>query len=170
MVKKNHKTLIPLVSFSSSWERWEPDNNTGKKIFKFNNCTRISLSRKLPDSCYGVRIKEACHPPLLPQACLAIFSKTEVMALKNIYAVRVEHELPFVGKWIDKESSEGSSRDKRKVFMVPTPMHLPGSKTSPIASSLHQILLFKDFANSDKLRLIPENKILWKHPLVYVEK
>ena len=90
------------------------------------------------------------------------------IALENIYAVGVQKELPFLGKWMQKESLDGGSR--RKVFMVPTPLHIPDSETSPIAQSLHHVLLFKDLASSGKLRLVPASKILWKHPLVYVQK
>ena len=121
---------------------------------------------ELPGLCYGVRIESATS--LLPLDCLAVFSKTEGTALENIYAVGVQKELPFLGKWMQKESLDGGSR--RKVFMVPTPLHIPDSETSPIAQSLHHVLLFKDLASSGKLRLIPARKILWKHPLVYVQK
>jgi hypothetical protein len=123
---------------------------------------------ELPGLCYGVKIESAFQTSLLPLDCLAVFSKTEGTALENIYAVGVQKELPFLGKWMQKESLDGGSR--RKVFMVPTPLHIPDSETSPIAQSLHHVLLFKDLASSGKLRLIPASKILWKHPLVYVQK
>ena len=169
-MKKDSKTSIPLISFSSSRERWEPDTEKGKNIFDSNNYTRISPSMELPGLCYGVRIEGDCHHSFLPQNCLAVFSKTEVTALENIYAVRVQGEYPFVGKWIQRETPERSLGGRRKVFMVPTPMHVPGSKVSPIAPSLHKALLFKDFTIPDKLRVLPASKILWKHPLVYVQK
>ena len=123
---------------------------------------------ELPELCYGVRIESVFQTSLLPPDTLAVFSKTEGAALENIYAVGVQEELPFLGRWMQKESLEGSSR--RKVFMVPTPLHVPDSQTSPIAKSLHHVVLFKDLAGSGKLRLIPAGKILWKHPLVYVQK
>jgi hypothetical protein len=110
------------------------------------------------------------HAIFLPPGCLAVFSKTGATALENIYAVGVQEEFPFLGKWMQKETSEGSASSRRKVFMVPTPMHVPDSRVSPIAPSLHQAFLFKDFANPGKLRVIPVSKILWKHPLVYVQK
>ena len=169
-MKKDSKTSIPLISFSSSRERWEPDTEKGESIFDSNNYTRISPSMELPGLCYGVRIEGDCHHSFLPQNSLAVFSKTEVTALENIYAVRVQGEYPFVGKWIQRETPERSLGGWRKVFMVPTPMHVPGSKTSPIAPSLHKALLFKDFTVPDKLRVLPASKILWKHPLVYVQK
>tara|TARA_B100000686_G_C16597195_1_gene866673 strand:- start:536 stop:1045 length:510 start_codon:yes stop_codon:yes gene_type:complete len=169
-MKKASKTSIPLVSFSSSRERWEPDTERGENIFVYENYTRISPSMELPGLCYGVRIEGVCHHPLLPQNCLAVFSQTEVTAIENIFAVRVQGDFPFVGKWIQKETPEGSLGGRRKVFMVPTPMHVPGSQTSPIASSTHQTLLFKDFASPDKLKVLPVSKVLWKHPLVYVQK
>ena len=125
---------------------------------------------KLPGLCYGVRIQSSCQIPLLPLGSLAVFSKTEGTALENIYAVGVQEEIPFIGKWMQKESLEESASTRRKVFMVPTPMHVPDSRISPIAQSLHHVLLFKDLASPEKLRLIPVSKILWKHPLVYVQK
>lgn len=122
---------------------------------------------ELPGTCYGMIIEGVGQPPLLPSGSLAVFSETEGTALEDIYRVGVQEESPFPGKWLQKESAEGSSR--RKVFMVPTPLHIPDSQISPIAPSLHHVLLFKDLANSGKLRLVPANKILWKHPLVYVQ-
>ena len=170
MVKKNSKISIPLVSFSSSRERWEPDGERGEQIFQSKSYTRISPSMELPGSCYGVRIEGSYQHPFLPQSCLAVFSKTEAIALENIYAVRVQDEFPFVGKWMQRETPERSLGGRRKVFMVPTPMHLPGSQVSPIAPSLHQTLLFKDFASPEKLKILPVSKVLWKHPLVFVQK
>ena len=116
---------------------------------------------ELPGLCYGVRIESGCQIPLLELGCLAVFSKTEGAALEDIYAVGVQEEIPFIGKWMQKESLEGSASSRRKVFMVPTPLHIPDSKISPIAPSLHHFLLFKDLANPKKLRLIPASKILY---------
>ena len=169
-MKNDSKTSIPLVSFSSSRERREPGAERGEKIFLSNSYTRISPPMELPDSCYGVRIEDACHPSFLPPGCLAVFSKTDGTALENIYAVAVQDEIPFLGKWMQKETPEESASSRRKVFMVPTPLHVPDSRISPIAPSLHHVLLFKDFSSSGKLRVIPASKILWKHALVYVQK
>ena len=169
-MKKDSKTSVPLISFSSSRERWEPDTEKGESLFDSKNYTRISPSMELPGLCYGVRIEGDCHHPFLPQGCLAVFSETEVTALENIYAVRAQGEPPFIGKWIQQNNLESSAGGRRKVFMVPTPMHVPGSQASPIAPSLHQTLLFKDVTSPDKLRVLPVSKILWKHPLVYVQK
>ena len=168
-MKNDSKISIPLVSFSSGREGWEPGPERGEKFFQSNDYTRISPPMKLPGLCYGVRIQSSCQIPLLPLGSLAVFSKTEGTALENIYAVGVQEEIPFIGKWMQKESLEGSASSRRKVFMVPTPLHIPDSKISPIAPSLHHVLLFKDLANPEKLRLIPASKILWKHPLVYVQ-
>ncbi|MBC8286791.1 MAG: hypothetical protein H8E42_04875 [Nitrospinae bacterium] len=169
-MKNDSKILIPLISFSSSRERWEPGSERGENIFLSDSYTRISPPMELPDLCYGVRIEGACDTPFLPPGCLAVFSKTDGTALGNIYAVGVQAEFPFLGKWLQKETSAGSASGGRKVFMVPTPLHIPGSQTSPIAPSLHHVLLFKDIANSGNLKLVPAGKVLWKHRLVYVQK
>ncbi len=169
-MKNDSKVSIPLISFSSSQERRGPCAERGENLFLSKSYTRISPPMELPDSCYGVKIKDACHLPFLPPGCLAVFSKTDGTVLENIYAVGVQGEFPFLGKWMQKETPEGGASGRRKVFMVPTPLHVPDSCTSPIAASLHHVLLFKDFASSGKLRVIPASKILWKHPLVYVQK
>ena len=164
------KISIPLISFSSGRERWGPDTEKGEKIFLYNSYTRISPPIKLPDLCYGVRIEGVWDTHIFPLGCLAVFSKTEGVALEDVYAVEVQDELPFLGKWIQKKNLGRDTGSERKMFMVPTPMHIPDSRISPIAHSLHHVLLFKDFANSGKLRLLPVGKVLWKHRLVYVQK
>ena len=169
-MKNDRAISIPLISFSSSRKWWESGHERGEKIFNNGNYTRISPPMKLPDLCYGVRIEGSCDTPILPLGCLAVFSNTKGVAFEDIYAVEVKGELPFLGKWIQKETSEEGEGNQRKVFMVPTPMHVPDSRISPIAPSLYRFLLFKDFENSGKLRLIPAGKVLWKHRLVYVQK
>ena len=169
-MKKESKISIPLITFSSGRERWEPDNEKGEKIFLSKNYTRISPPMELPELCYGVRIDGICETSIFPLGCLAVFSKSEGDALENIYAIKVQGETPFLGKWIQKKTSESGAGSGRKVFMVPTPMHVPESRVSPIAPSLHHVLLFKNFDNGGKLRLTPSVKILWKHRLVYVQK
>lgn len=169
-MKNDSPMSIPLVSFSSKWQGRESDHEMGKNIFQSDNYIRISPTRKLPGVCYAVSIESVSRLPLLPEGAVAVFSKTDRDALSNIYAVGVQEGGPFVGKWMQKESSEGNTNSRRKVFMVPTPMHIPDSQVSPIAPSLHQVLLFKELAGSGKLRLISASKVLWKHPLVYVHK
>jgi hypothetical protein len=161
---------IPQISFSSSREGREPGHERGEFFFQSDNYIRISPPMELSGDCYGVSIECVGPAPLLPSGSLAVFSKTEGTALQNIYAVGVQAKGPFVGKLMQKESREAGANSRRKVFMVPTPMHLPDSKVSPISQSLHHVLLFKDLADPEKLRLIPASKILWKHPLVYVQK
>ncbi len=119
--------------------------------------------------CYAVRVESIYQSSLLPLDSLAVFSKSEEAALGNIYVVGVQEEIPFIGKWMQRESSKGNASSRRKVFMVPTPLHVPDSHISPIAESLHHVLLFKDLERSGRLRLIPAQKLIWKHPLVYVE-
>ena len=119
--------------------------------------------------CYAVRVESIYQSSLLPLDSLAVFSKSEEAALGNIYVVGVQEEIPFIGKWMQKETTGRNASSRRKVFMVPTPLHVPDSHISPIAESLHHVLLFKDLERSGRLRLIPAQKLIWKHPLVYVE-
>ena len=71
---------------------------------------------ELPGLCYGVRIESGCQTPLLELGCLAVFSKTEGAALEDIYAVGIQEEIPFIGKWMQKESLEGSASSRRNLW------------------------------------------------------
>ncbi|GIT65244.1 MAG: hypothetical protein Ct9H300mP23_08710 [Nitrospinota bacterium] len=52
--------------------------------------------------------------------------------------------------------------------MTPTPLHVPESKTSPIADSLHHNLIFKALSQPQGTRFIQQSNICWRHPLIYV--
>ena len=167
---ENDPTIsIPLVSFSSSREGRESGPERGEKIFYTSNCTRISPPMKLPDNCYGLRVEIQNELSKFDPGSLLVFSNEDVPALENIYAVAVKDEHPFLGKLMKTGSSSDGVVSRRKTFMVPTPLHVPEDKVSPIADSLHHVLMFKELISSGKTKLIPSNKILWKHPLVYVE-
>jgi hypothetical protein len=168
-MKNDYTISIPLVSFSSSRKGRESGHERGEKILYLTNYIRISPPMELPDNCYGVRIENENQSTFLVPGSLAVFSKNAGPALEKIFAVAVKNEFPFLGKLMKNESSGDGASTRRKVFMVPTPLHVPEDKVSPIADSLHHVLLIKDLKVAGKLKMISSEKILWKHPLVYVE-
>jgi len=70
----------------------------------------------------------------------------------------------------EKDVSSLKRKQKRKSFMTPTPLHIPGSRVSPIAESTHQMIFLKSLANPEKLILVPGGNLLWMHPLVLILK
>ena len=97
---------------------------------------------------------------------IVIFSKSDFPAQDNIFLVGLKSKSPFIGKLLKNESKiEGQGR---KTFMTPTPLHVPESKTSPIADSLHHNLIFKGLSEPQGTRFIQESNICWRHPLICV--
>ena len=99
---------------------------------------------------------------------IAIFSKSDIQAQDNVFLVGLKRKPPFIGKLLKNESE--AEAYGRKTFMTPTPLHVPESKTSPIADSLHCTLIFKVFSEPQGTRLIQKSNISWKHPLIFVQK
>jgi len=159
---------IPLVSLSNDQKRWESGPEWEEKIFDNKNYIKILASRELPNFSYGIEIKDPSMVTYFGRNAIAIFSKSDVSAQDNIFLVGLKNKSPFIGKLLKNESKiEGEGR---KTFMTPTPLHVPESKTSPIADSLHHNLIFKGLSEPQGTRFIQESNICWRHPLIYIHK
>ena len=166
-MKNPQLTTIPLISLSYSQERWEPGDEWEEKMFSSKNYIKILVPMELPNLSYGIDIKDSSLSSYFGLNAIAIFSKENSPARDNIFFVGLKSKPPFVGKLLKNEFEEGQGR---KTFMTPTPLHIPESKTSPIADSLHYNLIFKVLSNPTGTRFIQESSIVWKHPLIFVEK
>ena len=159
---------IPLVSLSNDQKRWESGPEWEEKIFDNKNYIKILASRELPNFSYGIEIKDPSMVTYFGRNAIAIFSKSDVSPQDNIFLVGLKSKSPFIGKLLKNESEvEGA---ERKTFMTPTPLHVPESKTSPIADSLHHNLIFKGLSEPQGTRFIQESNIFWRHPLIYIHK
>ena len=159
---------IPLISLSYDQERWEPGHEWEEKIFNNKNYIKISAPREQTDFCYGVDIIGSKMSSYFGENTIAVFSKSDSPAQDNVFLVGLKRKPPFIGKLLKNESE--AKEKERKNFMTPTPLHVPASKTSPIADSLHQTLIFKVFSKPTGTRFIKESNINWKHPLIFVQK
>ena len=167
-MKNPQLITIPLISLSYDQERWEPGHEWEEKIFNNKNCIKILAPMELPDLSYGVEVKDSSLLTYFGANTIPIFSKTDSLAQDNIFLVGLKRKPPFVGKLLKNESdSEGQGR---KTFMTPTPLHIPESKTSPIADSLHQTLIFKVLSKPQGTRFVQQSNISWRHPLIFVQK
>jgi len=167
-MKNPQLTTIPLISLSFSQERWEPGYEWEEKIFNSKNYIKILVPTELPAYSYGIEIKDSSLSCYFGVNTIAIFSKKDSPAKENIFLVGLKNKPPFVGKLLKNESEvEGQGR---KTFMTPTPLHIPESKVSPIADSLHHNLIFKVLSNPPGTRFVVQSSIVWKHPLIFVQK
>ena len=167
-MKNRQLITIPLVSLSHDQKRWESGREREEKIFYTKKYIKILPSRELPNFSYGVEVKDPSLATYFGRNTIAIFSKSDVSAQDNIFLVGLKNKSPFIGKLLKNESKiEGEGR---KTFMTPTPLHVPESKTSPIADSLHHNLIFKGLSEPQGTRFIQESNICWRHPLIYIHK
>jgi hypothetical protein len=165
---------IPLLKFSTDLSLWPVEKN-GPEWGSFP-AIRVK-DHELGGECYGVEIEDESMSPVLKKGMVAIFSQaTETPALMNIFSIGRKGDGPLVRKVvrneippneIDSFTGEGSRR-LRKSFMTPTPLHIPGSRVSPIAESTHQTIFMKSLRNPEKLTLVPKGNLLWMHPLVLI--
>ena len=161
-------TSIPLISLSFGQERWEPDHEWEEKVFNKKNYIKILVPIELPVYSYGIDVKDSSLSCYFGVNAIAIFCKEDFPAKENIFLVGLKRKPPFVGKLLKNESElEGQGR---KTFMTPTPLHIPESKTSPIADSLHHNLIFKVLSNPLGTCFVQQSSIVWKHPLIFVQK
>lgn len=167
-MKNSQLITIPLISLSYDQERWEPDHEWEEKIFNDNNYIKISVPIELPDLSYGVEIKDSSMSSYFGLNTIAIFSKSDYQAQDNVFLVGLKRKPPFVGKLLKNESA--SAGQGRKTFMTPTPLHIPESKTSPIADSLHQTIIFKVLSKPQGTRFVEPSNISWRHSLIFVQK
>ena len=165
-MKNKQLITIPLTSLYYDQKRWESGREWEEKIFDNKNYTKILALRELPNFSYGIEVKDPSMVTYFGRNTIAIFSKSDFPAQDNIFLVGLKSKSPFIGKLLKNESEiEGEGR---KTFMTPTPLHVPESKTSPIAASLHHTLIFKGLAEPQGTRFIQESNICWRHPLICV--
>ena len=165
---------IPLIKCSADLPRWPLEKNDPE----WDSCPAIRVQEyELTEECYGVQLEAESMIPVLKTGMVAVFSQHDsTPALMNIFSIGCKGASPLVRKVVkneipanatDRVTGEGRGR-LRKSFMTPTPLHIPGSRVSPIAESTHQTIFFKALENPEKLILVPRGNLLWLHPLVLI--
>jgi hypothetical protein len=166
---KGQMNPLPLLKFSSALSSWPVEKN-GPAWDSFP-VIRVQ-GHELDRQCYGVEIEDESMAPVLKKGMVAVFSQNaDNPALTNVFSIGRKGESPLVRKVVKNEidsfTDEGRKR-LRKSFMTPTPLHIPGSRVSPIAESTHQAIFFKSLLSPEKLTLVSKGNLLWLHPLVLI--
>lgn len=173
---------IPLISFSSFRELSQaPDFKSGWPDSVPRTCFEIRSAENLSESCYAVKIEDASMAPVLNLDMIGVFSAvaSKTPVIRNIFAIGLRDNAPVIRQVVkneisrtDDESNDSLSAKivKRKSFMTPTPLHIPGSSVSPIPESAHESVFLKRFDQPGRLTVVPGANVLWMHPLVLTEK
>ena len=171
---------IPLLQLSSMDEEGQSEFNGN--WMKGKPTRRIQVGPELGSvaDCYGVLIENHEMDPVLSAGMIGLFKPQadKVLAKENIFSIGIRGQVPLIRKVLKKDDASGdgksgssmtqASRPVRKSFMTPTPLHIPGSRVSPIDDKTHEMILIKSLEASAQVQVIPTEKILWMHPLVGV--
>ena len=137
----------------------------------------IEISADIKSGCFAVRIEDHAMAPVLNPGELAVFSTEVAEATAGIYAIGPKAGPPIIRKVIrSKGQNEGSggppgkpaSVRVRKSFMTPTPLHIPGSRVSPIHDSTHHMLFLQALNGENPVQLLRSGDIHWMHPLIKI--
>jgi hypothetical protein len=137
----------------------------------------IEINADIKPGCFVVRIEDHVMVPVLNPGALAVFSTERAEATAGIYAIGPKAETPIIRKVIrsggQNEGSGGppgkpASVRVRKSFMTPTPLHIPGSRVSPIHDSTHHMLFLQAFNGENPVQLVRSSDIQWMYPLVKI--
>lgn len=175
-MEESRMASIPLLQFSSLISQEVEFLRNGKQTGTDLARIKIALDSQFPPQCYGVRVEDQTMSPLLQPGGVGVFSMREghKSALMAVCSVGIQGEPPRIRKVLKNESGQGTGGSQktgaRKSFMTPTPLHIPGSRISPIADSTHQMIYLEAFAGSGEVTLVPAEKLLWMHPLVRILK
>ena len=174
----SREKLIPIVSLSS--EKFSSSAQFDTDSFQSGTHTRINLRFEGPEECYGIRIQDDSLAPVLKPGKIAVFTWRDRSALQQIFCLGrkgcrallcrfVKHENPAAKAAAPAPEGDPLQRPGRtKSFMTPTPLHIPGSRVSPIADSIHQRMYFLALDDPRKLILVHPDEVLWMHPLIYI--
>ncbi|MBI4382425.1 MAG: hypothetical protein HY579_00145 [Nitrospinae bacterium] len=159
------ESVIPLISFSLPVDQGFFAKGGGSLVS--DRTVRIPDPAGLPKNCYGALVEDRTMAPVLLPGMIGVFcSQSEgITAIQNIHAIGLRKGLPVIRKIVKHEKPAGA---RRKSFMTPTPLHIPGSLVSPIAESAHQMVFLKKLDEVDGPIAIPAKDIAWTHPLVRV--
>jgi len=143
----------------------------------------LPFGKEIPEECYAINIEEDSMAPALKKADLAVFAPQEEpgQALMNVFLVRIQNQPPQVRMVVRTETGPDPANfpepatgpttsyinKRRKSFMTPTPLHIPGSRVSPIPGSAHEMVYLKSL-QPEHLSVVPAKEVLWMHPLIHI--
>ncbi|MBI5427350.1 MAG: hypothetical protein HZA02_03630 [Nitrospinae bacterium] len=159
------EVVIPLIAFST---HADPEFFVkGEGSLVSDRTVRIPGPAGLPKNCYGALVEDRIMAPVLLPGMIGVFCPQSegITAIQNIHAIGLLRGLPVIRKIVKHEKPAGA---RRKSFMTPTPLHIPGSLVSPIAESTHQMVFLKKLDEVDGPIAIPAKDIVWTHPLVRI--
>jgi hypothetical protein len=173
---------IPLVEIS---EKVEPEGQGEELPQGLNRISEVEISvpQDLSEPRFALEIPDIAKESVGSKKSLGIFgSRQNDVALNDIYILGLEGRGPLVCKVIKSDARSSSShqgepsqsiassrtKNRRKSFMTPTPLHIPESQVSPIPDSAHEMIYLKNLREDENVQVIPLRDVVWMLPLISV--
>ena len=144
---------------------------------------KLTFGKEIPEGSYAMKIEEDSMAPVLKKTDVAVFAPQGKpgKALMNVFLVGIQNQPPRVRMLVKNEtgmdpanflkpgtgSPTSTINQRRKSFMTPTPLHIPGSRVSPIPGSAHEMVYLKSL-QPEHLSVVPAREVLWMHPLIHI--
>jgi len=136
----------------------------------FSSFARVEITgAAVEEGGYAVLIEEESRVPAVQRGSLAVFSPADTEALEGVYSLALRDGAPCIRRRLSRgPAAEGEavrSLPVRKSFMTPTPLHIPGSRVSPIPGSAHEMLFLMPLSGEGPVEIAPLARVRYLHPL-----
>lgn len=133
----------------------------------------VEVDADLPDGCFALDLSWTGMSSGFGGAAIAVFSTRFGEALDRLYLFRKAKDAWFLCRLVRTESGGGASAQfrpsRRKSFMTPTPLHIPGSRVSPIPDYTHAVFYLEP-VNEKRIELVKAGQTHSLFPLVHLER
>ena len=137
----------------------------------------LQVMGDLPEPGYAVRAEAFGAPSAAPPGSLLIFGFLEdgTPDKASLFLIGRRSADPVLRHIVRRESDEGEAAGRlplaaratrRKSFMTPTPLHIPGSRVSPIPGYTHASLYLRPPGEGGPLEVLLMREVLWVHPMI----
>ena len=141
----------------------------------------ISIPQTVSNQVYALKMPDIVDESTGMGRSLGLFgTEQDISAMKDIYVLGLIRQEPLICKVIKNDAQPGSfnqgespqakstsrSKNRRKSFMIPTPLHIPESQVSPIPDSTHEMIYLKSLGKNEAVKVVPLQDVLWMHPLI----
>lgn len=182
MSKQSKPIRIPLLRISGKVQQGEQVGGLPPGLKPVPE-VEVSIPQSVSNQGYALEMPNIVDESVEAGRSLGIFGpEKEISAMKDIYALGLKGQEPLICKVIKNDAQSGSfnqgespqakpssrSKNRRKSFMTPTPLHIPESQVSPIPDSTHEMIYLKGLGKNEAVKVIPLKDVVWMHPLISV--
>ena len=169
MSKQPKPIRIPLLEISGKVQREAQVEGLPSGLKPVSE-VQVFIHQCVPNQGYALDMPNIVDKSVEAGRSLGIFGPgKDISAMKDIYALGLMGQEPLICKVIKNDAQPGSSnqgespqakstsrsKNRRKSFMTPTPLHIPESQVSPIPDSTHEMIYLKSLGKNEAVKVVP---------------